>query len=206
MKDCSNCKLKDMCKYSHMGKICDFYDKEKNDTKTIGLVGPMYGGKTTEAIRIVTNERKNGKKACVVSFADKLREFTWYILGFEPKNNEEYQNFKKTKFFSKELNVSFTGRQILQNVGKIFREKISYNFWVDELKKTILEKKEEGYKTIVIDDVRFENELHFLTSEMKAEIYFCNYNNQTPIFIVDDSEKLANKFLRDGYKHLDRVV
>ena len=129
----------------------------------IGIAGKKGVGKDTVA-GIIKDELDCGCE--IMSFSSHLKDGCKAIFGF----TEEQVNGAE-----KEVVDTYWGetpRKVLQFVGtELFREKmqeilkkaVKGNFWIDVLKRKIKESKK---KTVVISDVRFQNEADFIINEM----------------------------------------
>lgn len=120
-----------------------------NIKRIIGLAGPSGVGKTTVATHLKNMILSEGGGAKIVSFADSMRDMltaAGLILG-------DYQSQKNDVLF---WDKSY--RDILKTLGMAMRNQISKDFWLTitlEKLKTIYE---PDPVTIIIDDVRFNNE------------------------------------------------
>ena len=150
--------------------------------------------------------------AIKIAFADKLREMVWRLVGWRPKNDDDYDRFKKMVFKCDE--VSFTGRNVLERVGTEIVRDIDENYWVDEVEGTIFTKQQQGEKIICITDARFPNEIERLfqigifhkREDMSVDFTFCDYHSKRYDPNRDhDCEKMAQAFLKAGFKHGDSL-
>lgn len=140
-----------------------------------------------------------------IAFADSLRELTWKIFNWAPKDDFEYNEFKICKFGSAGYPF-FTGREFLQRLGTDARKILDEDIWLKAFKKKIEESKHDKF---CVSDLRFENELEFIKSlgdTYNVEIIFTNY--KSPRYNCTDphdSEKLAQEFLRQEYDDGDII-
>jgi len=147
-------------------------------------------------------------------FADALLEDIWIMIGWKPKNKEEYEKFKNTLFqpvdFGALKNINpppcFTGRDLLQRYGTQLRRKENDNHWVDKLLEKIFENIGEN-KTIGITDCRFPNEVKGLIDFVeKYPIYELNFihcdfkSNRYNDTNEHESEKMAQDILKECKK------
>ena len=138
----------------------------------IAFSGARGVGKTTTA-RIIADILYNVKDVYILSFAEYLREVIgeWYgediaILSTMRDKKDvplKYLNISYTEnLFS--IDTNLTPRQLLINTGTYMRS-LNEDIFCIELKnridKIVLEKKDS---LIVIDDLRFDNELKWLKS------------------------------------------
>jgi hypothetical protein len=145
-----------------------------------------------------------------IAFADKLREMVWKLIGWKPKNDDEYEFFKGSTFLSK--NISFTGRELLERFGTEVIRDLDPDFWVSTVEQKILKAHKEGkVETICITDARFVNEIEMLMllngyRGISVDFIFTNYKsyrydpNRT-----HSCEKLAQLFLKKGYQHMQSL-
>lgn len=171
--------------------------------KIYGFCGVMGSGKGYECQKLIDNEN-----FIKIDFGDGLREMVWRMLCWQPKNDEEYDLFKKGK-----INIpnygKLDGRLLLQLVGTDTMRKVDNNFWVKECKRKIDEAISKGYSNICISDVRFKNELEMLFDygwKADIKITFCDFHsNRYNPNSEHESEKLAQKLLSLGYKDQQRI-
>ena len=153
------------------------------------------------------------KRDCDVqlAFADSLREDVWKILGWKPKTEEEYENFKQSlcchvNFSNSRTSVEFptkiTGRIILQNYAELQKVLHSPNYWIyrtlDSLEN--LHKHRTEDMVVGITDCRFPNEISALiqfANDLNCDLEFvhCDYESSKYDRISEHkSEMLAQKF------------
>jgi len=129
----------------------------------IGLVGFIGSGKDTVANILLEN---NGTKD---SFAAPLKDLLSAIFGWPRHLMEgdsiESRDFRNTPdiFWSRKLGVpNFTPRLAMQLVGTdIMREYFHKDIWINSLEYR-MRCAEHDYRTIVISDARFKNELELI--------------------------------------------
>ena len=144
-----------------------------------------------------------------VSFADGVREDVWKILGWKPKTSEEYEEFKtsvlchiNTQYNVTTKELTFTGRELLQNYAELQKVLHSPNYWIyrtlDSLEN--LHKHRTEDMIVGITDCRFSNEISALiqfANDLNCELEFihCDYESSKYDRISDHkSEMLAQKF------------
>ncbi len=160
--------------------------------KIIGISGKLNSGKTTLANYIV-NEYKYTK----YSFADPLKKGLMEIFGFE---YDQVYTTKGKETLDKYWNI--TPRDTMQYFGTtIFRNNINKlipemneNFWVNRFKK--------NYKGeyLVIDDVRFINEINII-KELGGIIIRINRNNE-----LNKSNYHISEIILDNYNEFDLII
>ena len=156
----------------------------------IGFIGVVGSGKDYNANRVMSIDPSYKK----YSFADEVRDFVWLALGWEPKNNEEYELFKLTKIeFG---NMSLRGRDMLINVGNGLRQKdpdVWINYWLKKIPSSFKNEK------VVVSDVRYYNEVKAIHG-LGGKVIFCyfisdKYNDK----INSESERMSQKLISLGY-------
>lgn len=186
------------------GKIKAKMDRKVgiNLVKIYGFCGVMGSGKGYHCQQLCEKE-----DFIQVDFADCLREMVWRMLDWSPANAEEYDLFKKGEFYVPNYG-KLNGRLLLQRIGATMRE-IDSNFWVKQWKATIDRYISMGYNNICCSDIRYENEIEMMKSfkgTAKVVIEFCDYHSERyNAESTHESEAMAIKMLKDGYKDGDLV-
>lgn len=166
--------------------------------KIVAFVGVIGSGKDYQCNLL---EQKGYKR---IAFADTLRELTWRVFNWQPKDNFEYEEFKK-QIFTAAGYPSFTGREILQRLGTDSRKIISDDIWLTALEKKIENDPSDNF---CISDLRFQNEFEFIKNLTKkgyeVDIVFTNYkSDRYKDNDPHESEHLAQEFLKQGRKDLE---
>jgi hypothetical protein len=174
------------------------------------FIGCLGSGKGFRCDKLV--EEQNYVK---IDFADELRECIYTLFNWRPKNDEEYEIFKKSKcnmsyFKNEQLNCMFdlTGRELLQKMGtEVIRKRIP-DFWTECWHIKTLEALRSG-KSVCCSDLRFLNELQaalMLKSGFDVKFIFTDYKSDRYSNTNEHvSEKLAQKILNDGFKHEEEL-
>lgn len=178
---------------------------EKNIKVFIGVIG---SGKDYRCQKLVeTGEYEK------IAFADDLRQLTWELLEWEPKNSIDYDDFKLgringyllgTEPFSSNPDYWVTGRKFLQNIGTSLRNR-DEDFWVNVWKNKVA----KSNKNICCSDCRFPNEvlsILSLSDMYNVEFIFTNYKSER--YSPDDdhiSERYAQILLSYGYNDGDII-
>jgi dephospho-CoA kinase len=123
--------------------------------KLIGFTGKMQNGKSLSA-SLIKNINNNYQ---ICSFGNRVKEIATE-LGW---------NGKKDK----------NGRKILQYLGTEVGRLIDDKYWINELDKYI---KDNDLKYILIDDVRFQNELNYIKNNGGIIIHIEKRNKLKIIF------------------------
>ena len=148
------------------------------------------------------------------AFADELREDVWKILGWRPKTDKEYKDFKLSRFRLPTDRLDYiTGREILQNYGSL-RKKEDVDYWVKRLIRRIddilLDSSKSfcfskfDIRSIGISDCRFDNEIVGLIKycekkSISLEFHHTDFKSDTyDPSLIHESEVLAQSFL--GFK------
>lgn len=129
--------------------------------KILGIAGLKGSGKDTIG-DIICKNKSNWVK---MSFADTLKDIVSILFGWDrdmvegsTHQSREWREIPD-KFWSEKLSVEWTPRKALQYLGtELFRNHLNQNIWVDSLEKKI----ENTDKSVVITDVRFENEMEMI--------------------------------------------
>lgn len=113
----------------------------------IGFGGLKFSGKTTAA---KTLERMFAEEVTVLSFATPLKKVAMQMfdLSVEQVTNPMLKEQIDYRW-------GLSPRQIMQKVGKMFREYFGADFWVKKLETKI---SQSDNRIIIIDDVRRSNE------------------------------------------------
>lgn len=155
-------------------------------TLIIGISGKRGVGKTTAANYLVEIHRF--KK---VSFGDKLKEMAGWLLPFKPI---DFSPSGKEKKF---MDYDWTPREFLINFGQFMRYH-DPEYW---LKYSDVDQDTKG--KIVIDDVRFPNEVDYLKS-LGAKIIRINRFENLNIYGKDLNDPSETSL--DDYKGFDYVI
>ncbi len=128
--------------------------------KIIGLTGKMGCGKDTAADMIVSemNYRTHFVK---VGFADALKEGMKATFGltFDEVNDRTLKETPHPKLCGR------TPRYVMQMFGTEFARKlIADDIWLKVMEYRIKDIELKGFGSVVISDVRFENEAEFVRS------------------------------------------
>lgn len=191
--------------------------------KLVGTIGVIGSGKTKKSEKYIE------EGFIPVDFKDDLMQMCWDILGWTPKDEEEYEKFKKcrislqeilcedeTEFGEKVTTINpiseMTGREMLQRVGTEAIRSRKPDFWAEQFynrtKKLLL----EG-KNVINRDGRFPNELEIMVGLgdiADIELYYCNYHStRYDSTNSHASEALAQKAIilaeKYGLKHGDKI-
>lgn len=174
----------------------------------IGLIGVKGSGKDYFANELKNKYEEQGLKVKIIGFSDAVREATFKNLGIKPPQTEEgYVKFKADTY--KHGTKIATGRYWLEYFAETSRE-INPIIWSQKWSRATIEAVKE-YDTIIVNDVRFTNELQavFSLSEAifgkPAEVIFCDYRSDR----YEDNRVEANKFALDlraaGFKDRDSL-
>ena len=123
------------------------------ERKIIGLSGPAGAGKTYAAnvLRNVLNENANGGYFKVESFAAPLKTFVLDLAG---------EKFPMQKDARHPVFPEMTYREALQRIGtEVMRDSLDKDIWIRSLDVRT------EHQNIIIDDVRFENEVDWIHSK-----------------------------------------
>lgn len=134
----------------------------------IGILGFKNSGKNTFGEYLAT---KYGFKQ--MSFAAVLKDVISVIFGFDRKMLEgttcEDRETREIKdeWWSQKLGFDVTPRFLLQHIGTdVIRNHFHDDIWIFALEKQL-----GNYENVVITDVRFPNEIHFLNRLNAVLVY-----------------------------------
>lgn len=136
----------------------------------VGISGKAMVGKDTFAVMLAEElQRKTGDIYVLMAFAKSLKDraqkdfdLSWDQLWGDQKELVD-NRYAKGRFVEYDDNNNpvpstlepyWTPREIMQAYGQFFRT-IDYNFWVEELFRTIEDKE---YENVIITDIRHINE------------------------------------------------
>lgn len=180
-------------------------ERQSTDQKIFirGFIGVVGSGKGYNCHKLIKEENY-----IQLDFADCLRDMAWKMLNWKPTTPQEYDDFKKGKVYIGNYG-KINGRIFLQKLGSMMRE-IDKDFWVKEWLINLDKIVSMGYTKICISDVRYNNELEALKSlkwKSDVKINFCDYHSERYDNTLEhESEKLAQEYLRNGFKDGDRVL
>lgn len=124
-----------------------------------------------------------------ISVADSLRDALWGILGWKPRTDEEYNAFKQHELIdvTNSINTTIvTGRQVLQNMGEVFKSWFGRDYWATQWYSRVLYQMlvcpiKNGHN-VVCDDVRFPEEveqaLELAENGYDVQFIFCDYKSE----------------------------
>ncbi len=155
---------------------------------------PKETGHTPKTGGIITLHPYNVVRT--LSFADPIKECAITMFGIKPEivfgDNEDKETLTKytASDFQKLLGESYpwrghkgdellSVRNLLQIIGTDIGRMINKNIWIDRLLEKIERTKEEGCQLILVDDVRFDNEIEALKNIGATIIGLTRYNSQS---------------------------
>lgn len=138
-----------------------------------------------------------------IAFADVLRHITADICRIPYEDMmEKYDDFKINEYFP-----NYTGRQLLENIGRAIRQ-YDDDFWVNSVLNKI---KKENIQKVVISDMRYINEYYTLKNfcsinEYDFKCIFCDFrSSRYQEYNNHESAKLSNYLANEGYKDLQII-
>ena len=141
-------------------------EESKMIKKIIAMIGVSGAGKTYHAEEMKRNYEKEGVYCELIYFADSLREILWNTLGWTPKDEKEYELFKRCEFSI--MGNKTTGREMLQKLGTESLRAYDQDIWL----KMLLKKVETSTaEVIIIPDCRFVNELRLFLQQKGPESF-----------------------------------
>jgi hypothetical protein len=186
----------------------------------VGLTGVIGSGKTFQRDKLVA------EGYVAIDFKDELIDMCEDLCGFPIR--EDYEQFKQsivgltnphnpaanTVEMTKKVEITFpnimTGRRMLQRMGTEVMRKRDANYWVKAWAKKAILALQSG-KSVVVADVRFENELRAIRmlqkpGQVEAKVMFCNYkSDRYDASSKHPSEALAQDLLDAGFRDGDLV-
>jgi dephospho-CoA kinase len=132
----------------------------------IGLVGKKRVGKDTAADILL---QELGPIATKVAFADPLKDAVAALFGYTAWYDMERE-------LGKEDPIPWLGgitlRRIYQTLGTEWARKMVHpEIWVKLMDRRIFKLQEQGYRVVVITDIRFDNEAEYLRSKFGSLIH-----------------------------------
>lgn len=164
-----------------------------NNKKITVFTGVCGSGKDFHSNDITEN---GGMK---IAFADPMREDLWLLLGWRPKNDAEYQEWKTTEITSPQ-GIVMTGRDLMTRYGTEIRRRDDNDVWCKRTCQSIMDSL-TMFDNVAISDARFENEIEFIKElgrfhEIETEFVFCDFRSDRYNPNIDhESEHLAQEFL-----------
>jgi hypothetical protein len=190
--------------------------------KIYGLIGPNGGGKSYKQ-RELHLQADTDVHFITADFSDGIRELLCRIITGQKHWNvdtlsEAYARWKEVKqeYFLPDLTRFVTdGRSVMQNIGEAVKD-VYPDFWAKYTGNIIFERLNELTKEEIDDaivcfgSVRFDEEISVinymhLVYNKPLEFVFCNYWDAPYRESIHQSEELANKLIKLGYKHNDII-
>jgi len=165
--------------------------------KIYAFIGVVGSGKDFYTNQKITELTKLGYRCKHMNFADTVRNEIWHIFGFKPKDDAEYDLFKKTSIevnLNRHNNPIITGREFMERFGTDFVRKYDKEFWIKAWAKKVKEI-ENDYDVILISDCRYDNEVKYLLENFNATFMYCNYISDRYEIRETKPEKFAQRFL-----------
>lgn len=175
--------------------------------KIIAYIGVIGSGKNFYAKKEV--EKYNNP--IFINFSDAIREYTWKILGWSPKDEEEYELFKKSDIILDVTNcpsdkkesmskIRFKGREFLQRLGTdVMKERNKYiwaDIWSERARDVVINRKNDA---IICSDCRHEIEVSAVLSMedlgCDVKFIFCDYKSNKYELDAHDSERFARSLI-----------
>lgn len=168
------------------------------------FIGVIGSGKNYRA------EKLQGEllDSIMINFSDGVRDSSWSLLNWKPKNVKEYEVFKSTFFINEYLGVSISGRMILQRIGTDIMRAYDPDVWANIWYRKVLRQSEAS--NIIVSDLRYINEARRIMdiSSMggNVKIIFTNYKSNRYEISAHESEALAIELLNEGFNDGDDVT
>ena len=169
------------------------FNHTSGEIMIIGITGRKRSGKDTVGKYLVANHG-----FVRVAYADALKEACKIIFGF----SDEQVYGDDLKEVEDEY-WKHSPREVLQKVGtELFRQRlpeicanISNDIWIRSVDRQIQNLHKQGHKRFVVTDVRFPNELDFITKYKGV-----SWKIQRPSIVVNTSDVHASEYMIDELK------
>ena len=179
--------------------------------KITGFIGVVGSGKTYRRDALRT------KGFIAIDFKDALIDMVEDLVGFPIRN--DYEGFKERIIGMPNAYIdmldqcpeAMTGRRLLQRLGTEVMRKRDPNYWVNAWTKRANDAVNGG-KSVVVADVRFQNEIDAIEDlgkklGVEPNIVFCDYrSDRYDATSTHPSEALAQDLLQKGYKDGDEIT
>jgi hypothetical protein len=130
-------------------------------TRLIGIKGLAGHGKDTVANMIV--KYLSPERAEIISFAEPLKGIVSILTGIPPEDINQNKTTSLPEY-------GMTVRGLLQKIGTdLLREQVHPEIWVKLADKKI--EKIPQNKTVIISDVRFENEIRYIREDKNGVLF-----------------------------------
>lgn len=167
----------------------------------IGITGKKFSGKSTFASELCHALKvKHDVFGARYAFAQPLKEVCHKLFGGSEDNwYGEFKNQRMDKWADLLGEKFSTPRRIMQSMAtEIFRNHIHKDIWLhfaESMVNSIIRHESPDY--ILIDDVRFDNEAHWVLSQhfvgKSGDINTNFVINVTRVGLVDDGDKHASE-------------
>jgi hypothetical protein len=179
----------------------------------IGITGRKGSGKDTIGEYLINNHGY-----IRIGFADTLKQVCGMIFGFS--DEQLYGSLKEDT----DDYWNHSPREILQKVGTdLFRNHapkvlkyLDEDIWIRSVERKINNLKKEGNKKFVITDVRFQNELDFITKmngvslKVVRNVKDNEYSNHESEISIDDFKTdhqiENNSTLNNLYENIEKII
>lgn len=174
--------------------------------RIILLIGVDGSGKDTYANELLITQ----KRAVKLGFSDGVRQKTWEAISWEPKDSNQYEEFKQREFIDEELGIKFKGRDLMVNIAekiiKVIDKKFFAKLWVSNCNKKFL-----GFYTVIGYDLRFDFEFEEAYrfcewNNVKLKVILCDYRSERYNAVKDETNSLALELIENGFKDKDDVT
>jgi nucleoside-triphosphatase THEP1 len=164
--------------------------------RVIGFAGNMGSGKSTAAKLIGSEFTNQGLEVRYLAFAESLKKSVCALFNIEPAELEKLKSSNSPCITLNEK--SYTMREFLQRYGtEAHRHIFGDDFWIKQLLNQIANFY-NNIDLIIIDDIRFENEVNALRSMT------CHVEDKTLIFYIKrPSDNDKNQFKTHSSEELN---
>lgn len=120
----------------------------------IAITGPAGSGKD-EVCKAFYTLKDGGRFVNHLAFASRIKRIAWIITGWSDEYMTEHKEDIDNKF-------GFSPRQLFQILGTEFgRDMLGQDIWIKAIARDI---EQNQHETVVITDLRFENEAEYIKS------------------------------------------
>lgn len=157
-----------------------------------------------------------------LGFSDPIRKDVFKLLGFQPTDTSEYENFKNQNIIIRSgdrMIQGNTGRKILQLYGTDIQKYYDKQIWEKEFVKGLrrfffsdytdllcYDCRHIGEVAVVLDELKEMNIFEEMIREERIKFIFCNFKSPRYEISNHESEKFAISLIEKGYSHRQDIT